>query len=79
MPILLIFQQYQEFFLILLKKNFENSLYILIGIFYPWANQYCWAGWVGGFFVAHSQYTNTASWATTLHPLVMGGAEGLGP
>jgi hypothetical protein len=62
MPMLFFLRQYQEVILTLLKKLFKKNLFIFIGIFTLRASRSHFIGFV----VAHSQYTNTASWATAL-------------
>jgi hypothetical protein len=55
---------------------FKKEYFKFIGIFSLQASRHCWVGRVGGFVAVHSQYTNTASWAFSLHPFVPGWGGG---
>ena len=80
MPILFLLQQYQEVILTLMKMTKKIKMKgwdrLASAFFTLRASQYCWVGWVGCFVVAHSRYTNTASWATSSHPLILGWGGG---
>ena len=53
----------------------NNKTFSKVPFFRVYINLNVRVGWIG-FVVAHSRYTNTASWATALHPVILGRGGG---